>query len=93
MKIGEEYESPRTKAKRLFESGRVKIIKDDDFEKLFLVNGNFNSKTEVSYIKKSHQIKCFNSQCSLWRSKTENKEICYHIHIVRMFLNEEFKNK
>jgi len=87
------YESRKDKGKRLFETGRVKLIKEDDYEMLFLVDGNNGKETEVSFCKPTKEIKCFNAQCSLWRSKKEHSEICYHIWAVRSFITDMFKNK
>ena len=93
MKIVEHHETPREKGKRLFESGRVSLIKEDDFEILFRIKGNYRRSTEVSFIKKSYEIKCFNKECSLWRGSDKTKPRCYHSWAIHCFLNDRYKRK
>jgi hypothetical protein len=87
MKFGTYLETPKERGKRYVQEDKVKIFFQDNYEIRFQVTNDKGSVTEVSFIKSTKEIKCFNAQCSLWRGQRENKEQCYHKFAVQSKLN------
>ncbi len=72
------------RGEQLVKQGKVKELSNDDFEILYSIKNDEGKITEVSFIKKNKEFKCFNKYCSNFRSGITTPS-CYHTYAVYSF--------
>jgi hypothetical protein len=76
-------ELPKDKAQRIISEKRIKLIFSDVYEARYSVN-----KTEVAFLNKKKEYRCFNAQCSLFRGDKKQPS-CYHTFAVEILRGKD----